>query len=737
MTTRSVLRAAPLAAAIALQLSPTLAVAADQTPSEPPATQLETIEVTGKVDYRYVQKTTSTATRTESDLLDVPQAVTVITQDLIQDLGIQGMADAVRYVPGISVTQGEGNRDGLVFRGNSSTADLFVDGLRDDMQYYRDTYNIERIEAFKGPNAMIFGRGSPGGLLNRVTKVPGWDPAREVGFQVGSWNKRRLTADLNQPLNDSAAFRVTGVYEDSEGFRDGFALSRKGLHPTLSLRPADATLITLGYEVFRDERTADRGIPSLSAAQAFNGTRYPVSTDRETFFGDPDGSPASVDVNAFTALIEHDFGHAFLRNRFRYAEYNKFYQNVFPGNVNAAGTTVALSAYNNDTQRDNAFNQTDLTFDVGTGTLQHRFLIGAEFGRQETANERRSGRFASGQAVCLPGSTATSCLVALTDPNVPLVVDYLHSSAGGTGDARNTGVTRFAAIYAQDQITLSPQWEAVLGVRFDRFEVDFTDLRNGVSPASRDLSSSDDLFSPRAGLVYKPADDLSFYASYGVTYLPRSGEQLASLTFGTQSLDPEEFKNYEIGTKWDITPRLSATAAVYRLGRSNVAVVDPIDPTQMILLSGDSQRTEGMELSLSGDITPAWQVVASYTYQDAVITRDVRTSPTSVTPAGTELAQSPRHMAGLWNRFELSERWGLGLGAIYRSRSYASTSNLVTLRSYARYDGAVYYAVNENIDLQLNVENLFDKAYFPSAHSDSNLTPGSPRSYYLSARFGF
>lgn len=742
MTSRSALRPAPLAAALALILSPTLAAAAAPDADAPasgaqPTTQLATIEVTGKVDYRYVQKTTLTATRTDTDLLDVPQAVTVITQDLIRDLGIQGMADAVRYVPGISVTQGEGNRDGLVFRGNSSTADLFVDGLRDDMQYYRDTYNIERIEAFKGPNAMIFGRGSPGGLLNRVTKVPGWDPAREVGFQVGSWNKRRLTADLNQPLNDSAAFRVTGVYEDSEGFRDGFALSRKGLHPTLSLRPADATLITLGYEVFRDERTADRGIPSLSAAQAFNGTRYPVSTDRETFFGDPDGSPASVDVNAFTALIEHDFGHAFLRNRFRYAEYNKFYQNVFPGNVNAAGTTVALSAYNNDTQRDNAFNQTDLTFDVGTGTLQHRFLIGAEFGRQETANERRSGRFASGQAVCLPGSSASTCLVALSDPNVRLSVDYANNSAGGSGDARNAGVTRFAALYAQDQITLSPQWDAVLGVRWDRFDVDFTDQRNGVSLANRDLSSSDDLFSPRAGLVYKPADDLSFYASYGVTYLPRSGEQLASLTFGTQSLDPEEFKNYEIGTKWDITPRLSATAAVYRLGRSNVAVVDPIDPTQMILLSGDSQRTEGMELSLSGDITPAWQVVASYTYQDAVITRDVRTSPTSVTPAGTELAQSPRHMAGLWNRFELSERWGLGLGAIYRSRSYASTSNLVTLRSYARYDGAVYYAVNENIDLQLNVENLFDKAYFPSAHSDSNLTPGSPRSYYLSARFGF
>ncbi len=310
MTSRSALRPAPLAAALALILSPTLAAAAAPDADAPasgaaPTTQLATIEVTGKVDYRYVQKTTLTATRTDTDLLDVPQAVTVITQDLIRDLGIQGMADAVRYVPGISVTQGEGNRDGLVFRGNSSTADLFVDGLRDDTQYYRDTYNIERIEAFKGPNAMIFGRGSPGGLLNRVTKVPGADPAREIGLQIGSWNKRRLTADLNQPLNDRAAFRVSGVYEDSNGFRDGFELRRKGLNPTLSLQPTDATVVTLGYEVFRDERTADRGIPSLSAAQAFDGTRYPVSTDRETFFGDPQGSPASVDVNAFTALIEH------------------------------------------------------------------------------------------------------------------------------------------------------------------------------------------------------------------------------------------------------------------------------------------------------------------------------------------------------------------------------------------------------------------------------------------------
>ena len=207
--------------------------------------------------------------------------------------------------------------------------------MRDDVQYFRDVYNIDRIEAFKGPNAMIFGRGSPGGLLNRVTKFADWNTLREIGLQVGSWDKKRLTADINQSVNDKAAFRVTGVYEDSEGFRDGFELERKGINPTLSLRPGEDTLVTLGYEYFHDERTADRGIPSYPTA--YNGTRHPFDTDRETFFGDAAGSPTWIEVNAFNALVEHDFGGGtVLRNRTRYADYNKLYQNVFPGSINPA-----------------------------------------------------------------------------------------------------------------------------------------------------------------------------------------------------------------------------------------------------------------------------------------------------------------------------------------------------------------------------------------------------------------
>ena len=727
---------APLAAALLLALSaPSVALAApegDASAADKEAVNIETVEVKGERPEGYDVKRISTATKTDTPLLDVPQSITIVSQEQIRDQAIQNMADAVRYVPGIGVGQGEGNRDTLVFRGNTSTSDLFVDGIRDDVQYYRDTYNIDRIEAFKGPNAMIFGRGSPGGLLNRVTKVADWSQFREIGLQVGSWDKRRVTADIDQPINDDVAFRVTGVYEDSDSYRDDVKLERKGINPTVSFRAGDDTRFTVGYEYFQDKRTADRGIPSYNVP--FNGTRYPVATDASTFFGDPDGSPTWVYVNALTALIEHDFGDGIvLRNRTRYADYDKFYQNVFPGAVNNAGTTVALSAYNNATQRQNLYNQTDLVFSATTGSVEHKFMTGMELGRQETDNLRQTGFFnVPAAAPCLPGSTASSCLVPLNSANVSVPVTYRNASANGAGDAHNSGVVKVAALYAQDQIEFSPHWMAVVGVRYDRFEVDVTDLRNGVTAANRQLSSTDNLWSPRVGLVYKPIDDVSVYASYGMTYQPRSGEQLSSLAANTQSLDPEEFENYEIGAKWDIRPELSASVAVYRLNRSNAAVANPVVPGELILLSGDSQRVEGVELSLAGAITEQWSVVASYAYQDAKTVQAVGT-----TPAGRKLALTPENTAGLWNRYDFSPRWGVGLGAIYRDDSFTSISNAVTMKGYTRFDGAVYYNVNDSFAMQLNFENLFDKDYYVFANSDSNITPGSPRGAYLSMNVKF
>ncbi|MFP1133242.1 TonB-dependent receptor [Asticcacaulis sp. W401b] len=706
-----VLLVAGLLSGTALALVHTAAAAED--------VEATTVIVTGE-RAGYNPKASVTATKTYTSLSNVPQAVTVIGEKQINDQAIQSMAEAVRYVPGFGATQGEGNRDGLVFRGNSSTADLFVDGMRDDVQYYRDTYNIERIEAFKGPNAMIFGRGSPGGLINRVTKVADFTETGRLNLQAGSYDKKRVTVDMGRNLAAEASFRVTGLWEDSGSYRDGVNYQRQGINPTLAFRAGDETLITLGYEFYKDERIADRGIPSYSVASG--GTRHPVETDASTFFGNPSLSPTWSEVNAFQAFVEHRFKTGVtLRNRFRLANYDKFYQNVFPGNVNAAGTTVGISAYNNLTKRENVFNQTDLVFSARTGGIAHTLLAGVEIGRQETDNLRKTGYFTLPDGACLNGSTTTNCIVSLSAPTLSVPMTFTQSAS----DAKNTGVNTFTAVYVQDQIVFNDQWQAVAGIRFDRFEAEVTNLR-ATTPETRDLSSQDDLISPRLGLIYKPAENLSLYASYGVTYLPRSGEQLASLSVSNQALDPEEFHNYEIGAKWDVNPALSFTAAAYRLNRGNSAVTDPNDSTKLVLLPGDAQRMEGVELSLAGQVTSAWQVIAGYAWQDARTVQAVGS-----TPAGRILPQTPDNSFSLWNRYDFTPKLGAALGVLYRDKSYASISNDVTLDSYTRVDGALYYTLSQKLLLQLNVENLFDIDYYPNAHSDSNITPGAPRSAYV------
>jgi catecholate siderophore receptor len=707
--------AAPLAAALTLSLSlPAFAAdpALDADPHTP--TDLDKVEVVGHRDG-YAARRTTTATRTDTRLRDVPQSITVITRQLIRDQAMQNLADVVRYVPGVGMAQGEGNRDTPVFRGNSSTADMFIDGVRDDVQYFRDLYNIDSVEALKGPNAMIFGRGGSGGVLNRVSKQADWNTVRELSLQAGSWDKRRIVGDFGQPISNHAAFRVAGLVEDSESYRDDYSAERRGINPTLSLRRGENTLFALGYEHFEDERVADRGIPSSPVA--FNGRRLPLDTDSSTFFGDPERSDVTVDVDAFSLRIDHTFDNgASLRNRTRIADYDKFYQNVFPGAVGADGTMVAISAYNNATQRQNLFNQTDLTFSASTGAIRHQLLAGTEFGRQETDNLRQTGFFGA------PGSTTTSVSVPLANPRYTGPLEFRPSAT----DADNHGVARIAAVYLQDQIEFSPRWLAILGLRYDRFDVDFRNHRTGTT-----FASTDNLLSPRAGLVYKPTEPVSIYASYGVSYLPRAGDQLSSLSPSNQALDPEEFRNYELGAKWDIRPELAVTAAVYRLDRSNVLVSNPVDPSLSILVDG--QRTKGVEIGLAGNITDAWSVAGGYAWQDGKITRDLSSS----VKAGATLASLPEHSASLWNRYDFTPVWGVGLGVVHRGSMFASTSNAVTLKGYTRYDAAVYFTLNDNVELQLNVENLFDKKYFASANNDNNITPGSPLAVYLSATFKF
>lgn len=664
---------------------------------------LPEVIVAGTPVSNYSVKLTSTANKTDTLLRDTPQAITVITKELMRDQAMQSMADVIRYVPGIVTAQGEGNRDTAVFRGNSSTGDFYIDGIRDDVQYYRDFYNIDSVEALKGANAMIFGRGGSGGVINRVSKQAEWRNIRETSLTLGSWGNRRLSADLGAEIAPNLALRVNAMMENSDSYRQGVNVKRSGINPTLTWRAGANTIVSASYEHFKDERVADRGVPS------FQGK--PLNTDSSSFFGVAALSPTWSTVDAFSALVEHDFGHGLaLRNRTRLASYDKFYQNVFPGAVNAAGTTVALQAYNDATQRDNFFNQTDLMLTLKTGEIRHQLVAGMELGRQVTDNLRNTGYFLS------EGPNATSINVPISNPTTSAAVTFKQAPA----DANNHGVSTTASVYLQDQIEFTPQWLAIVGLRRDSFAVDFTNNRK-----NENIQVTDTPISPRLGLVFKPVNAVSLYASYSLAFAPRAGDQMSSLTAKNKAFDPEKFTNLELGAKWDVLPNLAASAALYQLDRSNVAIANPLDITKTILVDG--QRSQGLELGLSGKITRDWSIIGGYAYQDAKITK----TQTSAIKAGAILAQVPEHSASLWNRYDFSPVWGAGLGLVYRGKIFTSTDNTVVLPGFSRVDAALYYTVNKMLNVQLNVENVLDKKYYASAHSNNNITPGAPRGFRL------
>jgi catecholate siderophore receptor len=651
----------------------------------------------------YSSQRSVTATKTDAALVDVPQSISVVTRELIDDQAMHSIGDITRYVPGAGIAQGEGNRDTPVLRGNATTADFFVDGARDDVPYFRDLYSVDRVEVLKGPNALIFGRGGSGGLINRVTKQANGTTTRELALTFGSSRQNRATLDLGAAVTPALAYRVTALFEDADSYRDDVTLRRYGVNPTVAWRIAPRTTLRAGVEYFHDARVADRGVSS------FQGR--PVPTATATFFGDPAQSPTRATVKTAYTIFDHSFANRItLRNHTRFGRYEKFYQNIYPGSVNAAGTTVALSAYNHATDRDNLSNQTDLVFPFATGAVRHQILTGLELARQTTANLRLTGYFTS------VSPTTTSLNVPLANPRTTLPVTFLP----GTTDANNHGVAQTIACYVQDQITLLPQLLALAGVRLENFSVDFQDHRTAAT-----IASTDHLISPRAGLIYKPADHIAVYTSYSLSFVPRAGEQLSSLSLTNRSLAPEKFTNYELGVKWDFHHDLAFTAAAYRLDRRNVAITDPADPTKSLLVDG--QRARGIELGLTGRVARYWSVVGGYAYQDGT----VKTTQSPTVVAGARLAQLPRHTLSLWNRYDFNPQWGLGLGMIYRDELFTSTDNTVRVPSFVRFDAALFFRLNARLRAQLNVENLLDRAYFASAHSTTNITPGSPRALRL------
>ena len=678
-------------------------VAVPSATSEPAVTTLPAIQVTASNTNRYAAVSTSTATKTNTLLRDVPQAISVITNELIKDQSVRSIGDAVRYVPGVGISQGEGNRDALVFRGNRSTGDFFTDGIRDDVEYYRDLYNIERVEVLKGANGMIFGRGGSGGVVNRVSKQANWNPTKEFSFQGGSFNLKRMTADVGYVINDMAAVRLNALYEDAGSFRDGVSMERLGISPTVTLKPTHRTKIIAGMERYHDDRTADRGITSFMGR--------PVDVDRSQFFGDPRRSHANVDVLAFNSLIEHKFDNGItLQNRTNYATYDKFYQNVFAnGGLDDVLNEVSLGAYSNATKRENVFNQTNFLYSLNTGPIAHTLMAGIEVGRQETHNRRATGLFNNSLAM-------TSLPVSFSNPitHVPITFRTRNGGRDGDVDALNRSVVNVTSLYIQDQIEIIPQLQAIVGVRYDLFEVDFQQ-KNG---PREHLKTRDDLIAPRFGLIYKPITPVSFYATYSQAYVPRAGDQLTALNVTTETLKPEKFTTLETGVKWDIRPDLAFTAAVYQLDRTNV--INSVVGGQTFLTKG--QRTEGVEVSLSGQLTSNWSVMGGYAYQVGEITSDIQ----GVAKKGASVAELPRHTFSMWSRYDITPSIGAAFGVIHRDSMLASLTNRVTLPDFTRVDAALFTQFTKSFRGQLNIENLFNTKYFASAQNDFNIAPGSP-----------
>ena len=726
-------------ASIAAMLATTMlasSAVAEEAPAGPNEVKLaelqDPIVVVGQRE-EYGVKSTSTATKTDTEIKDIPQALTVISEAQIEDQQLRSVAELLYFVPGANPGTGESNRDQITLRGNNTTADFFVDGIRDDVQYFRDFYNVDRVEVLKGPNAMIFGRGGGGGIVNRVIKRSSLGTHRELIVAGDSYGGFRSTADIDQPLSDTIGLRLNGMYENGDSFRRNVDLERYGINSTIGILAGSETRIDLSYEYFHDRRTTDRGVPSdaRNGAATVDNPIEPLDGFDKTFFGDPDDSYAKAAVHLAKIGIEHRIGEGLiLRNRTHYGDYDKFYQNVFPNSAASGAETVSLSAYNDATERQNLFSQTDLIWHNRLAGIEQTLLLGFELGSQKSKQRRRNGFFVA--------SDSASLVVPLSDPTIDADVIFLPFNTTGGCKPSNTapctpanftkGKAKVAAIYIQDQIKISPMFEIVAGLRYDHFELDVTNRNTDV-----EFERTDNLWSPRLGLVFKPQENLSLYASYSRSYLPQSGDQFGGLDLTTEALKPERFDNYELGAKWEPVEGLLATLAIYQLDRSNTRAPDPNNPA-ITILTGE-QRSKGIEFGLERSISHNWQVSAGYAWQRAEIQE--RTTACNPEASRCDVPLVPKHSFSLWSRYDVSKQFGFGLGAIARSKSYASISNLVELPGHVRVDAALYYQISDEIEAQLNVENLFGADYSASAHSDNNIAPGAPMTAKFAVRFGF
>ncbi len=662
---------------------------------------VEEIVVKGKVLY----SDQVTALKTPVPIIDVPQTLSIVTDDEIRKQGFRELGDIVRYTPGVNTSQGEGHRDAVVFRGVRSTADFYLDGVRDDVQYYRSLYNLEQVEILRGPNALLFGRGGTGGIINRVTKKAVLD--EQFGsFDMGadSFGAFDFAVDYNVSTGEKSALRINFHSDTLENHRDYYDGDRYGFNPTLRLEISPATTLDLSYEHADHERFIDRGVPTL------NGE--PVEAFEEIVFGDTDTNLQTLRADIYRANLSHEFSETRKGNLVvQYSDFQKLYKNYYASGY-SGGDTFTADGYLDPTERNNLIISGNIVNEFQTGSAKHTLLVGAEIIDTENENYRYNTFFIT--------TEDDNEVFNITRPiNFGVNAAGVRTYNDFTADLKSSTQSdiEVTSIYIQDQIDVTDNFKVLLGGRLDNFDITVRDIKKGTSE-----SREDEEFSPRAGLIYKPQENISLYVSYAESFLPRSGEQFKKLDANAARLDPDVYESTEVGVKWDIRPGLSFTASYFD-SEQTVATRDS-DTGENSEIVG--LQVDGIELELKGQVTEKLSLAIGYSDLDGE------------TAKGGEPREIPEYTASLWATYEVNDRFGIGLGITSQGESNIKNDKPgLILPDYTRVDFAAYYDLADDLSIQLNVENVTDELYFPHSHSTHQASVGEPLNARISLRKTF
>lgn len=655
----------------------------------------EEIIVKGKVLY----SDQVTALKTPVPIIDVPQTLSIVTDEDIRKQGFRELGDIVRYTPGVNTSQGEGHRDSIVFRGVRSTADFYLDGVRDDVQYYRSLYNLEQVEILRGPNALLFGRGGTGGIINRVTKkaVLG-DAFGSFDMGADTFGAFDFAVDYNVQTGENSALRINFHSDTLENHRDYYDGDRYGFNPTLRVQLSPQTTLDLSYEHADHERFIDRGVPTL------NGE--PVEAFEEIVFGDTDTNLTTLRADIYRANISHEFSDTQKGNFvIQYSDFAKMYKNYYASGY-SGGNTFTADGYKDPTERTNLIISGNVVNEFQTGSVKHTLLVGAEIIDTENENFRYNTFFITTEDDNEVFNITRPIDFGVNAAGVRTYNDFTADLKSKT--ASDIEVTSF---YIQDQIDVSDNFKIMLGGRFDSFDITVRDIKNGTSE-----TREDEEVSPRAGLIFKPQENLSLYVSYSESFLPRSGEQFKSLSSSSARLDPDVFESTEIGVKWDIRDNLSFTVSYFDSEQTQaVRDSDTGENSEIVGL-----QVDGIELELKGQVSDKLYLALGYSDLDGE------------TGKGGEPREIPEQTASLWATYQVNDNFGLGFGITHQGESNIKNDKPgLILPDYTRVDFAAYYDISEDLSLQLNVENITDELYFPHSHSTHQASVGEP----LNARF--